>query len=148
MASISWDNIGYGAIDEADRLEEETYQAEVDYQIEQSYYFADSSKIKRKKCLTIFLPLLIFALLVGVIALFSSRGFDHLYPGHGRNSVTHSEKIVDLPKNTNTGAGHSVGDKNINESLGSDACAQYPKCSGLSGKCCPTDDGEELECCK
>jgi len=148
MTSITWENIGYGATDAADKAEEEKYQAEIDYQLGETYYLAESPEIKRKKCAHTFLPLLMFALFVCVVALACSRGFDHLYPRHNHNSVTHPDKYDNLPKSINNDAGHSVGETITDESLGSDTCAEYPKCNGLTGNCCPTDEGTELECCK
>jgi len=149
MTSVTWENIGYGAIDEADKAEEEKYQVEIDYKLGQTYYLADSPKNKREKCRRGLLPLLMCTSFVGIIVLACSRGFDHLYPRRNRNSVTNPEKYKDLStKRTKNSAGDSDGEHSISESLGSNACAMYPKCSALIGKCCPTDEGTELECCK
>lgn len=143
ITSVTWENIGYGAIDEADKAEQEKYQVEIDYQLGQTYYLADSPKNKREKCRRSLLPLLMFTSFVVIIVLVCSRDFDHLYP------VTNPEKYKDLsPNRTNNSAGDSNGEHNISESQRSNACAMYPKCSALEGKCCPTDEGTELECCK
>jgi hypothetical protein len=125
----------------------------------ESYYLTNSTSsrtVTLRKFFLVAFPILIAALIVGGAALFLSRDFDRLYPGHG-GSVEHAGGATrtDRPSSSSTASATRTKAKtgeDVSKSTvigGSGACASHPVCAtaGLIGDCCPTDEGIQLDCC-
>ena len=159
--------------------------ANVDYR-----YIESTAEIKRRKCLTAFVPVLIFIVLMGSIAFVLFHDFDTLlYPGHhsgghsttaagGRDYVVHTS-TDEKTDTTNTSSNTSSNTEDVHSTSATSAkdiqpqsqphntssststststaasgtladCSHYSKCEllGLTGLCCPTKEGVNLQCC-
>ena len=160
--------------------------ANVDYR-----YIESTAEIKRRKCLTAFVPVLIFIVLMGSIAFVLFHDFDTLlYPGHhsgghsttaagGRDYVVHTstdEKTDTTNTSSSTSSNTSSNTEDVHSTSATSAkdiqpqsqpqqhntstssstttttsadCSHHSKCEllGLTGLCCPTKEGVNLQCC-
>jgi len=117
----------------------------------ETYYIKVSDderqKMVRRKCLSAAGPIIIFFGVMGVMAFTLAREFNIFYPGipnqnHGKYEVpSHSSVTNDINYNSL--------DKNTSKFSSVSDCEMHPKCSSLNleGKCCPTNDGTQLNCC-
>ena len=129
-----------------------------DFELGQTYYL--SSTTDKKKCLSAFLPIIIFIALMGGAVWALNKDFNHLYPGHGVSGsndydgsiVVHSESssttntaMRPIPTTDQSSSKENV----VYSSSDSSACSNHPKCHhlGLTGHCCPTVAEIFLDCC-
>ncbi len=132
---------------------------------EESYdtqYIVSTAEERRRKCLNGFFPVMIFVLLMGSIVYAITRDFSHLYPwshvAHKGNRASGGEGASDVVTTSSSASNapyvphnsHSdVTPESSGKSTSPSTCSLYSKCSdlGLSGQCCPTRSGIQLECC-
>jgi len=171
MISPSNSSIEYGAVD---RFEPVEGSEEREYEIGQSYYLKSTAAENNKKCLKATGPVLIFMSIMLILAYVISQNFGHFYPGHGDSAFDHSPTNTVLsPPSSSDVTGHddsiatgivpsdtsAMGDSSSDtlisshkssSSLSSPLCSKIRKCAelNLTGHCCPTEDGEYLDCCK
>lgn len=130
---------------------EEEEATDTSFQTENAYYLKDATPMSAKKFLLLAVPILGAVLMMGGIVIFLLRDFGHLYPGRG------GDRGYSFPngggsEHTTTTASSSADDTTFHrgsssKSSASSKCTSYPKCSPLTGQCCPTLDGVFLECC-
>jgi len=149
---------GYGSIE--DRVEEAAAStgASGGFDEGQTYYLRDSSgrrlsfRQALRKYSVVAVPIVAAALIVGGAAWFLLRDFNHLYPGSRGDSSTFTPP---------TSRGHEPDDIHVSKptfstkssvsggSSSSSSCSSHEKCAnlGLKGYCCPTSQGDLLDCC-
>ena len=142
MTSNSKEN--YGAVESNADLEEYGQ-----FDVDNSRYLISTAEERIRKCITGFLPVLIFvAIMIGIVYLLSND-FGVLFPGHdgSSNSDIHVSHIISDGGEIQTAGGTS---ENPIKSLSWEMCETYQKCfeAGLKGRCCPTIEGVFLSCCK
>lgn len=135
--------------------DEEANNNETSFQEENTYYLKESPPMSAKKVLLLAVPILGAVLMMGGIVLFLLRDFGHLYPGRGGDpGYSNPNAGDDESRHHSTTRIHSLGntddtafDSKSTKSTVSAKCSAHPKCSPLTGQCCPTLDGIKLECC-
>eukprot|EP00979_Chaetoceros_neogracilis_P004508 scaffold787_cov285-Chaetoceros_neogracile.AAC.72 len=148
----------YGSIPEKYNNENEIEEELGIYPIENTLFIVSTAEEKRKKCMNAFTPVLIFVVLMGSIAFALSRDFNHLYPGHGgweTTSTTNngSKNSLDVEaSDSEQDMGNKVSSNNHVEDVQnvySAYCSRNHNCvlANVSGVCCPTSEGVQLECC-
>lgn len=159
--------VSYGSVDDqpASRDPElDTADAAPITEFDAAYYLKDSQEScwNPRRLGNLLGPLLVAALIMGGAAAFLLRDFGTLYPGSGGggsdtsraiqpNDVSSSSSSSSPTKSSSSGSStsasrhHSKGFVPPNDA-GAD-CSVHPDCSMLLGKCCPTLDGEMLDCC-
>lgn len=154
----------YGSVDN----DEEPGAKGVDKNYDESnlYYMKEDNVTKEDKAfkaMKLAVPIIIAAMFIGGLAFMLFHNFAYFYPGRdghtktsgSTNPTTTTEHTYydDDALNTQFPASATFG-FNDNDSPGvsiptSLNCKAYPKCVslGLTGACCPTGEGIELECC-
>lgn len=162
----------YGAVPAA-KSDEEAAGVDEFFDAEHAYYLKDTSRLTVRKFLIILCPILGAILIMGGISLFLFKDFSHLYPGRGgdktqggyssggieeevKPSSSGSSGIVprtSSASSSSTSKHQGETPSTISTSTEMDfddagaTCAVHPDCSDLDGYCCPTSDGNMLECC-
>lgn len=137
----------YGSIPETynngDGKPENALDVEEPFPIENTQYVrsTDSAEDRRKKLISGFVPVLLFILLMGGVAFALHNDFNHLYPTRNGDTTKHAGSWT----NDNSNSIPTVPAKDFSHGN----CAIHNKCAalGLTGLCCPTKKGLELECC-
>lgn len=108
-----------------------------------------------------FTPVVMFVVLMGGIAFALSRDFSHLYPGHSgdpsgtTNNASKKSWIVET-SDSEQDKEHEVSSKvtghvdNVGvQYMHLADCSSNHKCAveNVTGICCPTLEGVQLECC-
>ena len=156
--------VSYGSVEEKPAVDPEldTADAAPATDFDAAYYLKDPKECWNARRLgNLLVPLIVAFLIMGGAALFLLRDFGTLYPGRGNGGVDTSRAIEpsnvsEKPTATKTSSS-SASDASSTSSRHhkdftppNDAganCNVHPDCSMLIGKCCPTDDGEMLDCC-
>lgn len=144
---------GFASNDDAENRDDR------DYNLGETYYLKDNSD-RRSKFLRAILPILIAVAIVGGVGYYFFRDFNHLYPGHGGADgddagdyvapvVAEHNAPAPAPKNQRDGASEAKTHGEGSQAHSSSSCDVHEKCSalGLTGACCPTNEGITLGCC-
>jgi hypothetical protein len=162
--------VSYGSVEDQPATRDpelDTADAAPATDFDAAYYLKDSQPFWNARRLGNLLgPLLVAALIMGGAAAFLLRDFGNLYPGSGSGgsdtsraikpsdfskTPTDSSSTTEKKSSFTSGGGTSSSRHHTKEDVppkdvGAD-CNVHPDCSMLIGKCCPTLDGEFLECC-
>ena len=143
-------NYKYGSIPDGEDPEET-------FPIENTQYIVSTAEEKRKKCVQTVMPLTIFTLLMGSIVFALSRGFNHLYPKSPRPPIINTDdettgymQDIDTTASTpNSPGGAHPATGTGEKAFWHQDCVFHDKCVdlGLTGVCCPTPEGVNLDCC-
>ena len=127
------------------------------YDAEHPYYLKDApnERNRMKKLLLAAFPIIIAIVIIGGAAFFLLQDFGHLYPGRSGEHHSSSGYHGTTTSSTPSGSGGDLHSPTSNtkpapsspSKSGEASCDAHPKCDGLTGNCCPTNDGITLGCC-
>lgn len=143
--------------------------ADTPFDPDNTYYLKDTSRWTTRKVVSIAVPILAAMMVMGGIALFLLKDFNHLYPGRGgdKSPFYSNSGGVATPKSSSSDTKSPVAFSTTKQHHDSTtpasspsknkvvytvdaagaSCAVHPDCSLLSGNCCPTAEGLMLACC-
>lgn len=129
---------------------------------ESNLYYYKGEELTRKeklsKMIKLLVPIIIAAVFLGGIAFVLFHNFGGLYPGPGEEKVRSSGDSASHLTETETSEYTPTSAKPSSSSGSSTpiatktagrSCEANPSCAdlGLTGVCCPTDEGIQLGCC-
>jgi hypothetical protein len=166
--------VSYGSVEDQNTARDpelDTADAAPVTDFDAAYYLKDTQPFWNARRLgNLLVPLLVAALIMGGAAAFLLRDFGTLYPGSGSggsdtsraikpsdftsssSSASDTTSTSDQKSSSSSSSGTSSSSRHHSKEFmppndaGAD-CNVHPDCSMLLGKCCPTLDGEKLDCC-
>jgi len=164
MLPTTYNNNKYGSFNDNEAQPPEDKDGEVATDpIEYTQYIVTTPEERRRKCMNALTPVLLFLCMMGAIVYALSRDFDHLYPGHQREQPHSHKNPTHWTVKTNKGGDRGRVHASNTNSLDVEAapidkpaidyshadCSYHHKCLAalLTGICCPTLEGIDLDCC-
>lgn len=145
---------GYGAVDTNEPMDAEAQPFN-----ESDFLYLKEQKLTReekfKKIILTTIPILVAFFIMGGIAYWLFKDFDHLYPGPSGKKYPskYSPQVSPIHTPTAPAPAPKVSPSSSSTSSssggGNSACTANPDCKklGLTGDCCPTSEGILLGCC-
>jgi hypothetical protein len=138
----------------------EPKEVDASFDTDNMYYIKPDSLTpaqRWRKVLLMGVPIICALMIVGGAATFLLRDFGRLYPGSSGSSSKRtnvpapSPHVKDSPADAPTIHAPTIHKKKhtppSSDSDATAACSAHEGCSGLIGKCCPSEGGIFLECC-